>query len=85
MDIEPGLKELPLAKSEKNLNRKINNDRKNYNPLNLKRIWSSHNGSGEMDLTSNDEDTGSIPGLAQWAMDLALLWLWCRPEATALI
>ena len=28
---------------------------------------------------------GSIPGLAQWVKDLALLWLWCRPMATALI
>ena len=28
---------------------------------------------------------GLIPGLVQWVKDLALLWLWCRPEATALI
>ena len=49
----------------------------------------------------NHEVTGSIPGLAQWvkesgvAMSCAvghrhnsdpkLLWLWCRPAATALI
>ena len=26
---------------------------------------------------------GSIPGLAQWVKDLALLWLWCRPAAVA--
>ena len=26
---------------------------------------------------------GSVPGLAQWVKDLALLWLWCRPAATA--
>ena len=23
------------------------------------------------------------PGLAQWVKDPALLWLWCRPAATA--
>ena len=28
---------------------------------------------------------GQIPGFAQWVKDLALLWLWCRPMATALI
>ena len=29
------------------------------------------------------EVEGSIPGLAQWVKDLALLWLWCSPVATA--
>ena len=28
---------------------------------------------------------GSIPGLALWVKDLALLWLWHRPAATAQI
>ena len=28
---------------------------------------------------------GLIPGLAWWVKDLALLWLWCRLTATALI
>ena len=35
--------------------------------------------------TSIPEDVRSIPDLAQWVKDLALLWLWCRPAATALI
>ena len=28
---------------------------------------------------------GSIPGLAQWVKDSALLWLWCRPAVVAQI
>ena len=29
------------------------------------------------------EGAGLIPGLTQWVEDPALLWLWCRPAATA--
>ena len=44
---------------------------------------SSHCRTAETNPTSNPEVAGSIPGLAQCAEDLALLWLWCRPAATA--
>ena len=38
-----------------------------------------------MKLTRNCEVSGLIPGLAQWVKALALLWLWRRQAAIALI
>ena len=36
-----------------------------------------------MNPTQNHEVAGSIPGLPQGVKDPVLLWLWCRPAATA--
>ena len=46
-------------------------------------LGNSHCGLVVMNLTSNQEDPGSIPGLAQWIKDPALLWLWHRLAAAA--
>ena len=45
-------------------------------PLWLSRLRTHH---------SVREDVGLIPGLAQSVKDPALLWLWCRSAAAALI
>ena len=39
--------------------------------LKKKKIWSSHRGSEEMNLTSIHEDVSLIPDLTQWVKDLA--------------
>ena len=43
-----------------------------------KLLKSSRCGAAETNPTRNHGVAGSIPGLAQWFRDLALLWLWCR-------
>ena len=55
----------------------------NHYPGQKIKPWSSLHGSAVTNLTSNHEDTGSIPGLAQWVKDLVLLWLWQKPAAAA--
>ena len=37
----------------------------------------------ETNPSSIHEDVGLILGLSQWVGDPVLLWLWCRPAATA--
>ena len=38
-----------------------------------------------MNVTSIHEDAGLTPGLTRWVKESALLWLWCRLAAEALI
>ena len=47
-------------------------------------LMGSHCGAAEANPTRNHEVAGLIPDLTQWVKDLPLLWLWCRPVATAL-
>ena len=47
----------------------------------LQKMGSSRCDLAEMNTLSNHEVVGSIPSLAQWVEDPALLWLKCRPAA----
>ena len=42
-------------------------------PVKILQFWSSRRGTVETNLTRNDEVVGSLPGLAQWVKDPALL------------
>ena len=46
-------------------------------------VGSSHHSTAETHPTRSHKVVGSIPGLAQWVKDLAVLWLWYRPAAVA--
>ena len=56
-----------------------------YSPIKNIQLGSSRCGSSLTNLTSIHEDECSIPDLAQWVKELALLRLWGRSAATALI
>ena len=44
-------------------------------------LWSSHHGSAVTNLTGIHEDTGLIPGLAEWVKDPVFCpELWCRSQ-----
>ena len=65
---------------------KAENTQKLFCNLKLKvKSRRSYCGAVEANPTRNREVVGSIPGLTQGVKDLALLWLWHRPAAVALI
>ena len=81
--------------------KRIEGGEENSPSVKLRKHGSSHYGTAEVNPTRNHEVAGSTPGLAQWvrgsdvamscgaggrhSSDVALLWLWCRLAAVALI
>ena len=79
--IRPLAWEPPYAKGAALKEQKTKKKKKKRNNC----LGSSHCGAAETNPTSIHEDVGSTPGLPQRVGDLALLWLWRRLAAIALL